>query len=203
VVDTASHRLSKASGRPEDGDVGADERTPEPGHAVRGRPGGPRAEAAESAGAYPYATPLERLLARGDPSPGSLPADSAFARLASKQSVARAREALEAHGVRTVWAPDRDAARRAVLDLLPAGAEVFDATSRTLEALSLTSDALAALGYKVIRPEVIRLTMGGRRADARKLGSAPDYVLGSVHAVTETGQLVVASASGSQLPAYA
>jgi hypothetical protein len=199
----ASPHLSDASGRPEDGDVGAAERAPEPGLVARGGPGGPRAQAAESAGTNPRATPLERLLARGDASPESLPADSAFARPASEESVARARAALGAHGIRTVWAPDREAARRAVLDLLPVGAEVLDTASRTLEGLSLTSDALAALGYKAIRPEMVRLTTAGRRADARKLGSAPDYVLGSVHAVTETGQLVVASASGSQLPAYA
>jgi hypothetical protein len=39
--------------------------------------------------------------------------------------------------------------------------------------------------------------------EIRRLRASPDVVVGSVHAVTETGSLVAASGSGSQLPAYA
>jgi len=38
--------------------------------------------------------------------------------------------------------------------------------------------------------------------EMRRLGASPDYTLGSVHAVTEQGEVFVASASGSQLAAY-
>ncbi|MGH9920012.1 MAG: LUD domain-containing protein [Nitrososphaerales archaeon] len=41
-----------------------------------------------------------------------------------------------------------------------------------------------------------------QRAEMRKLGAAPDVVVGSVHAITEDGRVVAASASGSQLGAY-
>ena len=37
----------------------------------------------------------------------------------------------------------------------------------------------------------------------KAIGGQPDYALGSVHAVTRDGTLVIASASGSQLAAYA
>jgi hypothetical protein len=37
----------------------------------------------------------------------------------------------------------------------------------------------------------------------RKLGAGPDFTVGSAHAVTETGTVLVASNTGSQLPAYA
>ena len=37
----------------------------------------------------------------------------------------------------------------------------------------------------------------------QKLGAAPDYILGSAHAVTDDGEIVVGSGSGSQLGAYA
>jgi acyl-CoA hydrolase len=40
------------------------------------------------------------------------------------------------------------------------------------------------------------------RATHRRLGASPDIMLGSVHAVTETGSLVAASVSGSQLGPY-
>src|SRR4026208_1586984 len=36
-----------------------------------------------------------------------------------------------------------------------------------------------------------------------KLGGAPDYAAGSVHAVTEDGQVLIASNTGSQLGVYA
>jgi hypothetical protein len=39
--------------------------------------------------------------------------------------------------------------------------------------------------------------------EMRKLGAAPDFSIGSAHAVTETGTVLVASNTGSQLPAYA
>jgi acyl-CoA hydrolase len=39
--------------------------------------------------------------------------------------------------------------------------------------------------------------------EMRKLGAAPDVALGSVHALTDDGIAVIASLTGSQLPAYA
>lgn len=39
--------------------------------------------------------------------------------------------------------------------------------------------------------------------EIRKLGSAPDYAAGSVQAVTEAGQVMIASKTGSQLGPYA
>jgi acyl-CoA hydrolase len=39
--------------------------------------------------------------------------------------------------------------------------------------------------------------------EMRKLGSAPDYIVGSAHAITDDGIIMVGSGSGSQLGAYA
>lgn len=41
----------------------------------------------------------------------------------------------------------------------------------------------------------------GRRM--QELGSAPEWAVGSVHAITQNGEIMIASASGSQLPGYA
>ena len=57
--------------------------------------------------------------------------------------------------------------------------------------------------YDAIRPQLFKMDRQTRRREMRKLASAPDYVVGSVHAVTEDGVLVVASFSGSQLGPYA
>ena len=45
-----------------------------------------------------------------------------------------------------------------------------------------------------------RATQAG---EIRRLRAGPDFIVGSVHAITEDGQLLVASASGSQLGPYA
>ena len=39
--------------------------------------------------------------------------------------------------------------------------------------------------------------------EMQRLGAAPEYVIGSVHAVTEDGKVIIASNTGSQLPGYA
>jgi hypothetical protein len=41
-----------------------------------------------------------------------------------------------------------------------------------------------------------------KSTEMKRLGSVSQYTVGSAHAVTEDGQLLVASASGSQLPNY-
>ena len=39
--------------------------------------------------------------------------------------------------------------------------------------------------------------------EMQRLGAAPEFVIGSVHAVTQDGKVMIASNSGSQLPAHA
>src|SRR6185369_8044718 len=64
-------------------------------------------------------------------------------------------------------------------------------------------DINASGRYQAIRPLVVTMDRVSRADEIRRLITTPDVVVGSVHAVTETGSLVIASASGSQLPAYA
>ena len=63
-----------------------------------------------------------------------------FSSLASDERVAATTAALEANGIRTIVTGSGDEARQVVLDLLPPGAEVFTATSRTLESIGLAAE---------------------------------------------------------------
>jgi hypothetical protein len=54
-----------------------------------------------------------------------------------------------------------------------------------------------------VRGDFERLAKEGKSKESRRLGAAPDYIVGSVHAVTEDGQAVISSATGSQLAGYA
>ncbi|MFJ4620665.1 LUD domain-containing protein [Streptomyces sp. NPDC088812] len=88
-----------------------------------------------------------------------------------------------------------------MLSLLPRDRSVFAATSETLR-LSGTAAAIDESGdFRSVRAEAGDL---GDDIDARiRLGATPDVAVGSVHAVTEDGFLLVGSASGSQLAPYA
>ena len=57
--------------------------------------------------------------------------------------------------------------------------------------------------YQAIKPRTLAMDRATAADDIRRLRASPDVAVGSVHAVTETGSLVVASGSGSQLPGYA
>ena len=94
---------------------------------------------------------------------------------------------------------DADAAREAVLERIPAGASVHSGKSKTLEDAGIFGTLMESEDYDFIRKRLSKLDRATQRDEMRKLGSAPDVMLGSAHAVTEAGQIVITSASGSQI----
>jgi L-lactate utilization protein LutC len=137
------------------------------------------------------------------PVPPSSPSNpSPFARVASEEQIRRTAAALEQNGIHVVLADDRAAAVKAVLDAIPSGANVLDASSQTVLSLGLP-EAIAQAGHHLLKPELTRLRQESKFSEMRRLGAAPDVVVGSVHAITEAGQVLIASASGSQLGPYA
>ena len=86
---------------------------------------------------------------------------------------------------------------------IPAGAEVHIALSETMRELGITSEIDESGRYDSIRSRLSALDRETQGREMRKLGAAPDYIVGSAHAVTDDGEIVVGSGSGSQLGAYA
>ena len=125
-----------------------------------------------------------------------------FKQVADAARIDRAVAALNQHGFAAKVVANGAAAKDAVLALIPAGSEVFTFTSATLDATGLT-EALNAAPYKSLRDKMYALDRNTQSAEMRAIGSAPAFAVGSVHAITETGELMMASATGSQLPAYA
>jgi hypothetical protein len=111
--------------------------------------------------------------------------------------------ALRAHNIETVVVDDGDAARAFVLGLIPEGAEVHSGKSKTLEDIGLYSDLVDSGRYDAIRGRMAAMDRATQGREIRKLSAAPDFMLGSVAAITADGTLVAASATGSQLGAYA
>ena len=111
--------------------------------------------------------------------------------------------ALTAHGFTVEILDDAADARTRIKDLIPEGASVFTGASETLRLSGIEEDINNSGRYEAIRPRVLAMDRASGADDIRRLLASPDVAVGSVAAVTETGSLVVASGSGSQLPGYA
>jgi len=116
--------------------------------------------------------------------------------------VKRTMAALEANGITVFRASDAAAAKRIVLDLIPDASPVHQGASQTLDVLGITYEIEKSGRYAALRPRIWSMDRETEAHEIRRLGAAPDVMLGSVHAVTETGSLLAASMSGSQLGPY-
>ncbi|MEV7237610.1 LUD domain-containing protein [Streptomyces sp. NPDC051020] len=126
-----------------------------------------------------------------------------FAAPASAERLDRAIAALRANGFTAELLDDAAAARARIKDLIPEGAGVFTGASETLRLSGVAEDIEAGDRYQAIRPRVLKMDRATESDQIRRLAAAPDVFVASVAAVTENGSLVIASASGSQLPAAA
>ncbi|HTD49150.1 MAG TPA: LUD domain-containing protein [Acidimicrobiia bacterium] len=122
-----------------------------------------------------------------------------FAGLASNTRIDAAATALEHNGFTSVIVDSGEQARDTVRSILPIGAEVFNNTSRTLEAVGVAEDIERSGLYQPLRPRLYQMDREMQAREMRLLAATPDFVVGSVHAVTEDGSVLIASASGSQL----
>jgi acyl-CoA hydrolase len=132
-----------------------------------------------------------------------IPIDHSFAKAASEESLQKTAAALKARNFLVEVVDTPADARGYVNSILPKDKSIFTATSETLSLSGLNDDINKSGKYDAIRPEMEKLDYKTQRAEMLKLGATPDVVVGSVHAITEDGRVIVASGSGSQLGPYA
>ena len=110
--------------------------------------------------------------------------------------------ALKQNNIESYLAKDRDDAKAKVLALIPKDASVMTMTSVTLDTLGVSKEINESGKYNSVRTKLAKdPSMDADRK--RELGAAPQCTVGSVHAVTQDGKVMIASNTGSQLPAYA
>jgi hypothetical protein len=134
--------------------------------------------------------------------PSEPAASDRFGTPADEARVRRTAAALEANGFRVLRARDTAAAKHLVLDLIPEGAKVHHGASQSLEVTGIAQELETSGRYEPIGPRIRTMDRATQRDEIRRLTASPDVMLGSVHAVTETGALIAASMSGSQLAPY-
>jgi acyl-CoA hydrolase len=133
----------------------------------------------------------------------TMPAPDHFTAQPDDQTLADTIVALEEHGFNVEVVDDLDAAREAVLARIPRGSSVMTNTSVTLQESGIADAINQDEAYDSARNRMLALDFATQAREMKAIGGQPDYALGSVHAITRDGTLVIASASGSQLASYA
>jgi len=131
----------------------------------------------------------------------ALPVDETFARPADHEAINRAAKGLAERNYTTHVVDTVADARALVRDLLPRDKAIFTANSHTLRDSGLQADIDDGDEFISVRARLAGVDPADIRAQIT-IGATPDVILGSVHAITEDGFLVAASASGSQLGPY-
>jgi acyl-CoA hydrolase len=135
------------------------------------------------------------------PDPG--PPNATFEHAADRARLERTAQALEARGFAAEIADGAEHARSLVLDAIPEGSQVHSALSETLRELGITREIDESGRYDSVRARLAAMDRDKQGREMQRLGAAPDYIVGSAHAITDDGIILIGSGTGSQLGAYA
>jgi hypothetical protein len=112
--------------------------------------------------------------------------------------------ALEEHGFSVEVVDDLESARLSVLTRIPHGSPVMTNTSVTLQETGIDAAINDPDGpYDSARNKMMALDYRTQAQQMKGIAGQADYIIGSVHAITADGAVVIASATGSQLAGYA
>lgn len=124
--------------------------------------------------------------------------------LASSEVVKKTIAALSGRNIHAQFLPNREEALARVREMIPSGASVMTGSSTTLEQIGFVEVLKSgAHSWKNLKDMIVAEKDETRQTHLRKESVGAEYFLGSVHAVAQSGEVVIASASGSQIPSYA
>lgn len=123
--------------------------------------------------------------------------------LASKEVIDKTIESLKINGIDAQFVESGEEAKKLVLNLIPEGSEVMTMSSVTLDTIGLSEEINKTDSkFKPVRDKLYSLDPETQKQEKKKLGGVPQYALGSIHALTREGDVLIASNTGSQLGAY-
>ena len=126
-----------------------------------------------------------------------------FSTPASEETLQRVVAKFRERNIEGMIVDNGDDARKLVMERLPKAAEVHSGKSKTLQETGIFDLSQDPNQYDALRLRYLKMDRQTQSREIRKLISGPDFMLGSINAVTEDGMLVTASATGSQLGPYA
>ncbi|MBI2022667.1 LUD domain-containing protein [Candidatus Daviesbacteria bacterium] len=126
-----------------------------------------------------------------------------WSKVADDVALKNAVKSLADNGISAEVVETADEARKKALELIPKGSEVMTMTSVTLDTLGLTKEFNESGKYDAVKPKMSKMNRKTQGLEMQKMGAAPQYSIASVHALTEEGQVFIASNTGSQIPGSA
>ena len=111
--------------------------------------------------------------------------------------------ALIQRNIHTSIAENAAEAKQLLMDLIPRNSEVYVSTSETLDSIGYTEHISQSNNYKSLNELVTAETDLETQKDVRRrVTTIADYFVGSVQAISASGEVIIASGSGSQIAAY-
>jgi hypothetical protein len=124
--------------------------------------------------------------------------------LPSPERVQRTLDAVNAHGIHAELVETKEAALERIQAILPPGCVVMTGSSVTLQQIGFEEILISGNHpWRNFKADLLAEKDPVKQSTMRRQGALAEFYLGSVNALAETGELIFASGSGSQLPAYA
>jgi len=124
-----------------------------------------------------------------------------YSTLADKKTVDTTISALSSKNIAAVFVANKADALQKIKDLIPQNASVMNGSSVTLEQIGFVEYLESGKhGWNNLHAAILAENDPVKRAFLRKQSVLSDFYLGSVHALTENGECIIASNTGSQLP---
>jgi L-lactate utilization protein LutC len=131
-----------------------------------------------------------------------LPIQRDFVTPATEETLQQVAERMRERNIEVVIVNNGEEARQAALERIPKGAEVHSGKSKTLLDSGIFDAIMDPDRFNALRHQMLKMDRKTQGKEIRKLIAAPDFMLGSVNAITEAGVLVIASATSSQIGPY-
>ena len=125
-----------------------------------------------------------------------------WSKLATQESIEKTKESSEKNGFKVYITNNKKEALNKFLEIVPKGVEIMSNSSVTLDETGISKEIVEG-DYDQVKKKITSINQKEMRDKMRKLTTVADYTVGSAHAVTENGEIVIASNTGSQLPGYA
>ncbi|CAG8495575.1 10001_t:CDS:2 [Paraglomus occultum] len=138
-------------------------------------------------------------LKQTDPAVKDLEYDK-YATLASEDSLARAKAALEANGFTVYVKNTREEARDFLKTFIPPGKSINNGHSTTLEEIGFIEYLKGETGWDNVHAKILAETDFVKNMELRRtIGATVDYYLSGASAVTEDGSIVGVDMSGTRV----
>ena len=124
-----------------------------------------------------------------------------FTDVATDVQITKTTDALTKNGYLPEVVKTKADALTKIKELIPSGVSVMNGSSQTLEQIGFVEYLKeGAHGWNNLHENILKETEPEKQAKLRKESVLSDFYLGSVHALTENGEMIIASNTGSQLP---